>query len=222
MAVEPIVLNRQSPRSDSGTSGSDNGPDLYVGRPSDDEDIDGMELSTAARHLGVSIDEIWRRVRNGKLVARTNRGQVMVYTDASTIVTMEGLPPLPNSAESEWTKPILDRGDVYKTTSGEHNQISVLGERVSASDRQEIALLIDHLSLAKEENREILRLTQESMSRLSEMTDKMLDMKDTIISSKDEQMQILKQRLAEQTEQLRQVLREKEDLETLTEALQKS
>jgi pilus assembly protein TadC len=104
----------------------------------------------------------------------------------------------------------------------EYNQISVLGERVSPSDRQEVALLIDHLSLAKEENREILRLTHESMSRLSEMTDKMLDMKDSIISSKDEQMQILKQRLAEQTEQLRQVLREKEDLETLTEALQKS
>jgi hypothetical protein len=145
----------------------------------------------------------------------------MVYTDASTIVTMEGLPPLPHSFEPGWTKS-KSKGDDTKSIGTEFNQISVVGERINASDRQEIALLIDHLSLAKEENREILRLTQESMSRLSEMTDKMLDMKDSIISSKDEQMQILKQRLAEQTEQLRQVLREKEDLETLTEALQKS
>lgn len=221
MAVEPIVLNRQSSRSHTKTTGSENTPELFVGRSSDDDDIDGMELSKAARHLGVSIDEIWRRVRNGKLVARTNRGQVMVYTDASTVVTMEGLPPLPNSNVPEWTKSASNRDD-SKSVDTEYNQISVLGERVSSSDRQEVALLIDHLSLAKEENREILRLTHESMSRLSEMTDKMLDMKDSIISSKDEQMQILKQRLAEQTEQLRQVLREKEDLETLTEALQKS
>lgn len=221
MAVEPIVLNRQSSRSDTRTGVSENGPELFVGRSPDDDDIDGMELSKAARQLGVSIDEIWRRVRNGKLVARTDRGQVMVYTDASTIVTMEGLPPLPNLTDPEWTKS-TSHVDASKSTGMDHNQISVISEPVSPSDRQEIALLIDHLSLAKEENREILRLTQESMSRLSEMTDKMLDMKDSIISSKDEQMQILKQRLAEQTEQLRQVLREKEDLETLTEALQKS
>lgn len=221
MAVEPIVLNRQSSHSDIRTVAPDNGHDLYVGRPSGDDDIDGMELSKAARHLGVSIDEIWRRVRNGKLVARTDRGQVMVYTDASTIVTMEGLPPLPNPTESEPDKS-TNKGVDTKAVGIEYNQISVIGERVSSSDRQEVALLIDHLSLAKEENREILRLTQESMSRLSEMTDKMLDMKDSIISSKDEQMQILKQRLAEQTEQLRQVLREKEDLETLTVALQRS
>jgi hypothetical protein len=221
MAFEPIVLNRQSSRSDTKTTGSANTPELFVGRSSDDDDIDGMELSKAARHLGVSIDEIWRRVRNGKLVARTDRGQVMVYTDASTVVTMEGLPPLPNSNAPEWTKSASNSDD-SKSVDTEYNQISVLSERVSSSDRQEVALLIDHLSLAKEENREILRLTHESMSRLSEMTDKMLDMKDSIISSKDEQMQILKQRLAEQTEQLRQVLREKEDLETLTEALQKS
>jgi len=221
MAFEPIVLNRQSSRSDTKTTGSENTPELFVGRSSDDDDIDGMELSKAARHLGVSIDEIWRRVRNGKLVARTDRGQVMVYTDASTVVTMEGLPTLPNSTAREWTKSASNSDD-SKLVDTEYNQISVLSERVSSSDRQEVALLIDHLSLAKEENREILRLTHESMSRLSEMTDKMLDMKDSIISSKDEQMQILKQRLAEQTEQLRQVLREKEDLETLTEALQKS
>lgn len=221
MAVEPIVLNRQSSHSDTKTTGSENAPELFVGRSSDDDDIDGMELSKAARHLGVSVDEIWRRVRNGKLVARTNRGQVMVYTDASTVVTMEGLPPLPHAAEPEWMKSTSNARD-SKTVRTEQNQISVISDQISSSDRQEIALLIDHLSLAKEENREILRLTQESMSRLSEMTDKMLDMKDSIISSKDEQMQILKQRLAEQTEQLRQVLREKEDLETLTEALQKS
>jgi hypothetical protein len=59
------------------------------------------------------------------------------------------------------------------------------------------------------------------MSKLSEMTDRMLEMKDSIIASKEEQMQILKQRLAEQSSELRQALQQKEDLETLTEALQR-
>jgi hypothetical protein len=49
----------------------------------------------------------------------------------------------------------------------------------------------------------------------------MLEMKDSIIASKEEQMQILKQRLAEQSSELRHALQQKEDLETLTEALQR-
>ena len=81
-------------------------------------------------------------------------------------------------------------------------------------------LLIDHLSLAKEENREILRLTQDAMSRLTHMTDVMLDMKDALIASKEEQMSILKLRLSEQSADLTRALKENEDLETLTMALQ--
>ena len=80
-------------------------------------------------------------------------------------------------------------------------------------------ILIDHLSLAKEENREILRRTQDAMSRLTQMTDAMLEMKDALISSKDEQMSILKLRLSEQSADLTRALKENENLETLTNTL---
>ena len=196
---------------------------VFVGQPSDD--IDGLELSAAAQLLGISVDDIWRQVRNGKLIARTERGRVLVYTDCESLSAVEGLPPLPGAHAPVDT---ADRTGSY-ATSLDQNKASRMEElypsalvQSPSAERQEIALLIDHLSLAKEENREILRLTNESMSRLSEMTDKMLEMKDSIIASKDEQMQILKERLAEQTKELRQALQEKEDLETLTEALQRS
>ena len=59
------------------------------------------------------------------------------------------------------------------------------------------------------------------MARLTEMTDKILEMKDAIIASKEEQMSLMKQRFSEQSEELLKALKEKEDLETLTQALQK-
>ena len=200
-------------------------PTVFFGQTGDDTDIDGLELSAAAQILGVSVDDIWRQVRNGKLIARTERGQVLVYTDCESFSTIEGLPPLPSSrvtVEAAAASAPLEQPNTEQPKAVRMEELypSALVQSPS-SERQEIALLIDHLSLAKEENREILRLTNESMSRLSELTDKMLDMKDSIIASKEEQMQILKQRLTEQASELRQALQEKEDLETLTQALQR-
>lgn len=199
-------------------------PTVFVGAAGEDQDIDGLELSAAAQTLGVSVDDIWRQVRNGKLLARTERGQVRVYTDTATITSIEGLPPLPEVDRAL----MASKPAVHHASEVEPSKAARMEElyppaliQSHSSDRQEIALLIDHLSLAKEENREILRLTHESMSRLSEMTDKMLAMKDSVIASKEEQMLILKQRLTEQAQELRQALQEKEDLETLTAALQR-
>ena len=87
------------------------------------------------------------------------------------------------------------------------------------SRNHEVALLLDHLSLAKEENREILRLTQDSMGRLTQMTDAMLQMKDDVISAREAQLTDMRERLDAQTHELRRALREKEDLETLSRAL---
>jgi DNA-directed RNA polymerase specialized sigma24 family protein len=195
---------------------------VFVGPSSDADDIDGLELSQAARQLGVSVDEVWRRIRNGALVARTSLGKVHVYTDATQMNDIEGLPPLPKSslvsASTDGTLKIEPLGIEASLETGLTN---TLRDHIETTQRQEVALLIDHLSLAKEENREILRLTHDSMARLTEMTDKILEMKDTIIASKEEQMSLMKQRFREQSEELLNALKEKEDLETLTQALQK-
>jgi hypothetical protein len=182
---------------------------LFVGPVVTDE-IDGLELSDAASVLGLSVDELWRRIRNGVLLARTEKGKVLVYTDLAFGGHDESLPPPPSL-----TTPSPSYG-----VSRDLGFDSPRTDLVVAGHSQEIALLIDHLSLAKEENREILRLTQDSMARLSQMTDAMMDMKDSIIASKEEQMSILKERLAAESSNLLRALKEKEDLETLTQALQ--
>ncbi len=182
---------------------------LFVGPVVTDE-IDGLELSDAADMLGVSVDEVWRRIRNGVLLARTEKGKVLVYTDQAFSGQNDHLPPPPDlTPTNQGYGAIRDLAFELPRT-----------ELAVSRHSQEIALLIDHLSLAKEENREILRLTQDSMARLTQMTDAMMDMKDSIIASKEEQMSILKERLAEESANLLCALKEKEDLETLTQALQ--
>lgn len=188
--------------------------ELYVGPETLDHEIDGLELSEAARTLGVSIDEIWKRIRNGRLIARTLRGKVLVYTDMNDFLMQEGLPPPPTMPmQSTTAAPIASIEHVSP-------QLPVIYGGQAGSHSQELALLIDHLSLAKDENREILKLTQDSMSRLTQMTDAIIEMKDAMLAAKDEQVTILKETLSNQAEELVRILKEKEDLETLAQALQ--
>jgi hypothetical protein len=83
----------------------------------------------------------------------------------------------------------------------------------------EIALLLDHLSLAKEENREIIKLTQDALTRVSTMTDTMIKMKDQLIGAKDEQLMSMKEILALRDSEIRKLKQEREDLEMLARTL---
>lgn len=195
---------------------------VFVGSVTPDDEIDGLELTAAAQVLGISIDEVWKRIRNGLLIARTNKGQVLVYTDMAEALALEGLPPPPAAASLSGGTQSATRGQITRIQKdSEVNDVHPISVQVpSIAGTQELALLIDHLSLAKDENREILRLTQDSMARLTQMTDTILEMKDAIIASKDQQLDLLKQQMTEQSKDLVRVLKEKEDLETLTQALQ--
>ena len=92
-------------------------------------------------------------------------------------------------------------------------------DSVSGPQSTELALLLDHLSLAKEENREILRLTQDTLTKLSAMTDAVVQMKDEVIKSKDLQLATMQQAIAEKERNLSQLRQDKEDLEMLNRTL---
>ncbi len=196
--------------------------DIYVGSEDKSQDIDGLELSDAAKALCVSIDELWSRIRNGALLARTVRGKVFVYTDLHR--DDDDSPPPPPRFYESMIGTNHKETPSFTTAASPETRITVsaleLPSVVEVSGNQELALLIDHLSLAKEENREILKLTQDSMARLTQMTDSILEMKDSIIAAKEEQLAIMKDRLAEQAAELSQALKEKENLETLARAIQ--
>lgn len=194
---------------------------LFVGSDLENQQIDGLELSDAAAVLGVSIDELWRRIKNGALVARSVLGKVFVYTD----LHHEDL-PLPPPPMTRGHHPSLNAPRSELALARHSGSVSApLStpehlETFNVPMHPDLALVIDHLSLAKEENREILRLTQDSMTRLTQMTDSILEMKDSIIASKEEQIAIMKERLADQAKELSQALKEKENLETLARAIQ--
>ena len=193
--------------------------DILVGPAVEDTEIDGVDLSAAADRLGISEDDVWRRIRNGQLLARTVRGRVLVYTTFP--VTLDnGLPPIPcQKAPSARTNENIQSDQPLQAPVSTHSSITVMDDQ---SRSHEVALLLDHLSLAKEENREILRLTQDSMGRMSQMTDAMLQMKDDVIAAREAQLSDLRERINGQAEELRRALRAKEDLETLTRALNQS
>lgn len=191
----------------------------FYGPAVDDIEIDGLDLEAAAQTLGIGVDDVWRRIRNGQILARSYRGKVYVYTQshASTAIdpvvqsgSNDNLPPPPLND--------VNPSQIIVTQMNESVASDGVGTGLTLANR-EIALLIDHLSLIKDENRDIITFTRESMSRLTEMTDTMLQMKDDVISAREQQVQMLNERMQQQAHELRIALREKENLETLARAL---
>jgi chromosome segregation ATPase len=79
----------------------------------------------------------------------------------------------------------------------------------------EMALFIDHLSLAKEENKDILRLTQDSINRITQLSESVISLKDELLKARDTEIQALKKRLQSKNLTIRRLRQELEDLSML-------
>jgi hypothetical protein len=181
---------------------------------------DGMPIEDYAEKFLLSETEIWRRIRHGELLGRTHQGRLLIYPASSIEATLADLPPLPDRA------PIPTRVGATHERSGA-DFLGLSGER---SSTPELALLLDHLSLAKEENREILRLTDQSMKRVCEMSDALIQMKDAVIVSKDTELLAVRQqrdtevasleaKLAASEMEIRRLRQQSEDLEMLARTM---
>lgn len=128
------------------------------------------------------------------------------------------LPPIPPGLESQDSehKP----GASMVSSEVQENQaggfLTLSGERTNSP---EIALLLDHLSLAKEENREILKMTQESIKKVTKLSDSLIEMKDSVIEAKDDQIQALKEKISGSNKEISKLKQENEDLEMLAKTL---
>lgn len=157
----------------------------------------GVPLAEFAKRHSVSESEVWRRLRAGELLGRSERGGLMILDEGPIDASPSELPPLPS-----------DPQDGFMAISP--------GPQGTSS---EVALLLDHLSLAKEENREILKMTQEAIRRVTELSDSVVAMKNAVIEAKDTQIDALREQLATREERIRQLLQRTEDLEMLARAL---
>jgi hypothetical protein len=165
---------------------------------------------------GLPESEVWRRVRRGELVGRNSHGQLLIYelgaapteragAMQASPMDLEALPPLPSNLPAV---PNVGAGALALTERAGHSQ--------------ELALLLDHLSLAKEENREILRMTQDSIRKVTELSDSIVEMKDAVIEAKDAQLAAQRGEVERLQEEIRKLRQHNEDLDTLTRALAKS
>jgi hypothetical protein len=155
-------------------------------------EFQGLELALYAREHGMKEREVWDLIKSGKLTARTQNGKLYVYEkDLETGSPREG-------------NFIVNTAQTNDSARGMSS---------------ELALFFDHLSLAKEENKEILRLTQSSIKQITEMSQSIIASKDEIIRNKEDKLATLNDKLAEQTRMVNQLRQEIEDLKILNRTL---
>lgn len=196
---------------------------VILGDQETDLDFDGMTIDQASIAMDIGIDELWSKVKSGQLLARTLAGEVRIYSSIEKsnddIAKLANLPAPPlkeiQSTEIQSSEVQFDPTVIVATMT--HSNEDHHGSQNSS--KGELAAIVHHLNLAKEENREILKLTSESMSRLTQMTDAVINMKDELIIAREAQLQELQSELKAQDEQIRNLLREKENLETLAQNL---
>ncbi len=229
--------NRQSsrhlPASQRGPVVDDEQPKAGASAAGPESASDGLSIENYAAKTDLSEAEVWRMLRRGEVIGRTQQGHLLVFgagtnapdpepvtlpeapeaklppgpTPNATIDDLTFLPPLP----SEDGRVTLARSGA---SAGEFLTLS--GERASSP---ELALLLDHLSLAKEENREILRMAQDSIKKVSEMSDAMLEMKDRVIDARESELLALKEQLARRDGEMKKLRQQNEDLEMLANTM---
>lgn len=211
-----------------------NEPKTGPGATASDSAGGGLTIEDYSKTFSLTEAEIWRRLRRGELVGRSQKGHLIIYKSldsappespaddlpasplAGDLVDGEdlsALPPLPPPSGVDLGASSHRPG---ATAGGNFLSLSATGERGSSP---ELALLLDHLSLAKEENREILRMTQESIRKVSELSDTVVEMKDSVIESKEAQIMALREQLAARDHELRKLRQQNEDLEMLSRAI---
>ena len=180
---------------------------------------DGIPIEDYAEKFVLSETEIWRRLRSGELLGRTVKGRLLIYPPESMDVDMAELPPLPEGYQSS-----------PRAGASPERSSNFFGLSEDQTNGPELALLLDHLSLAKEENREILRLTDHSLRRVSELSDALVQMKDAMIIAKDAELAALKRerdleiarlqdKLAASERENKKLKQQSEDLEMLARAM---
>ena len=241
--MEPLETNRAD--NVSGQSTKACSTQNSVSSATHDEEFDGWELSRYAAEKKVTQEYVWEKVKSGQLVARCHQGRMYVLEDFHQMdgilkKAKQGVPEEAASIEMAANRDESGQKDVDPNYGGPSTEFGIK-ERSSESFNQdashyaqqdggylatrplhhpsEIALLLDHLSLAKEENKDILKLTQEAISQITSMTTSMLSLKEELLTAKEDQLKIYKQQMNEKELQLNKLKQEVEDLKMLTKLL---
>lgn len=191
--------------------------------------VDGVEISAFAQQEGLSLQAVWAKIRAGELAGRHFGDRFLVYRQTPQFDLTRGF-DYPSSGRHRRVgasaRDILASAtDAFRATEDQPTlppKPEHAGQALMALPENygnEIALLLDHLSLAKEEHRELLRFSEESLKRVSAMAENIISLKDTIIGEKESQIDRLKHSLSEKEGSLNQLRQDVEDLEILAKTL---
>lgn len=195
-----------------------------------DDEIHGLELREYSRKFNLETSEVWKKIRRGELVARTENGFIYVYGHS---VPDHSLSDFTNETGQLQKSPtdannVFPRGDLDELPPlpMEINTDASETRYLEDSSSPTVALLLDHLALAKEENRKVLAFTQDAIIRITKMSDTIVDMKDSLINEKEKLLKVQEQKINSLNSQLNleknnnlNLHQNIEDLEMLAESL---
>ena len=170
---------------------------------------------------------VWEQIKKGKILAREINGEIYILpqtqaSSASSLDVREGAIAGQLTTEDK---------EVIETLIGDKNTPKAelpslpkktggyLGLNGNNSESPEVALLLDHLSIAKEENQEILKMAQKSLEQVKEITREIVSAKDEVIQTKEEKIKLLEEKLLQKDNDLNKTRQKLEDLEMLTKTL---
>lgn len=174
----------------------------------------GMEISLYAKHHNTHEGEVWRKIRSGELIAKPYKNKLYIYSETNNGILLDSKEPLFTIDKSSTpSAPIIDEDLLQEESLPELPEFkesltgaskSLINTNTSSSESQQIALLLDHLSLAKEENREVLQLAKETVEKVTKMSEEIVSMKDSIIESHKEHIEIEKKKVEDLSQQMEQ------------------
>jgi len=147
-----------------------------------DDDLHGVEFKEYAKRRGLHTSEVWRLIRDGQLIARTENGFVYVYgidkksssISTKTIGDIAKENTLIDEAISSKNLPPLPTNDDDRT----------LPATIDYDRSSEIDYLIECLQNLQSENQEILKISKESVSQITSISKQAIQAKDEVITIK--------------------------------------
>ncbi len=200
----------------------------------DDDELNGVEFKEYAKRRGLHTTEVWRLIRDGQLVARTENGFVYVYgiDKKSTLVPMKTVRDLAKD-EDAITQTLTSEDLPPLPTDSDIDNLSKVPATVTDERSPEVDHLLESLQNLQTENREILKLSKDSVSQITEISKKAIQAKDEIIdhknslladkqntlATKEEKLNSLQEKISTQERELNRLKQENEDLEMLNRTL---
>ena len=225
----------------SGQASQNSGAESTASNAQRDEDFEGRELRRYADDNKMTTEQIWGKIKRGELVARCHQGRMYVLENLDQLdellrKTDQESPAIPierlfGADHVEVVPPSQE--EIEGMADSEEDVFSAFATDANEEENHgggyltarplhhppEIALLLDHLSLAKEENKDILKLTQNAIAQITSMTQSMLSLKDELLTTKEDQLNLYKGQLVDKDRELNQLKQEVEDLKMLASAL---